>query len=123
MPTDREPFPPDQFLERIAAIPAGHDVVDGCLRLVVALTQASVEGADGVSVSLQRNGHYSPHSTRLATLEAEVLSVLTTLIGLGYVATTGRATRLGEGTTTGYILSRAGVLPARRARPHALFAH
>ena len=47
---------PPELLKRMAAIPAGHDVVDGGLRLVVALTQASIGGADGVSVSLQRHG-------------------------------------------------------------------
>lgn len=40
----------------VTAIPADHDVVDGALRLVVALARATVEGADGVSVSLQRHG-------------------------------------------------------------------
>jgi len=69
MPGNRDTSPPDQVLERIAAIPAGHDVVDGCLRLVVALTQASVEGADGVSVSLQRHG-------RLTTVAATDQTIL-----------------------------------------------
>ncbi len=41
---------------RVTAIPADLDVVDGALRLVVALAQATVSGADGVSVSLQRHG-------------------------------------------------------------------
>jgi anti-sigma B factor antagonist len=43
-------------LRQVMAIPADHDVVDGALRLVVSLTRATVEGADGVSVSLQRHG-------------------------------------------------------------------
>jgi len=43
-------------LRHITAIPADHDVVDGALRLVVALARATVERADGVSVSLQRHG-------------------------------------------------------------------
>jgi len=43
--------------------PADPDVVDGVLRLVVALARASVGGADGVSVSLRRHG-------RLATVAA-----------------------------------------------------
>lgn len=69
MPTNRDGPPPDQLLERIAAIPADHDVIEGCLRLVVALTQASVEGADGVSVSLQRYG-------RLTTVAATDQTIL-----------------------------------------------
>jgi anti-anti-sigma factor len=40
----------------VTAIPADADVVDGALRLVVALARATVEGADGVSVSLRRHG-------------------------------------------------------------------
>ncbi len=43
-------------LRRMAAIPASNDVVDGALRLVVALAAATVGGADGVSVSLERRG-------------------------------------------------------------------
>jgi anti-anti-sigma factor len=43
-------------LRSVAALPADVDVVDGALRLVVALAQATVGGADGVSVSLQRHG-------------------------------------------------------------------
>lgn len=43
-------------LRRVTAVPADHDVVDGALRLVVALARATVEGADGVSVSLERHG-------------------------------------------------------------------
>jgi anti-anti-sigma factor len=42
---------------KITAVPADTDVVDGALRLVVALTRATVGGADGVSVSLRRHGH------------------------------------------------------------------
>ena len=37
-------------------MPVDPDVVDGALRLVVDLAQVSVRGADGVSVSLRRNG-------------------------------------------------------------------
>ena len=44
---------------KITAIPADSDVVDGALRLVVALARATVGGADGVSVSLRRHGHLS----------------------------------------------------------------
>jgi len=43
-------------LRRVTAIPADPDVVDGALRLIVALALARVEGADGVSVSLIRHG-------------------------------------------------------------------
>lgn len=43
-------------LRRMAAIPASSEVVDGALRLVVALAAATVGGADGVSVSLERRG-------------------------------------------------------------------
>lgn len=43
-------------VRRMAAIPASNDVVDGALRLVVALAAATVGGADGVSVSLERHG-------------------------------------------------------------------
>lgn len=43
-------------LRRMAAIPASNEVIDGALRLVVALAAATVGGADGVSVSLERRG-------------------------------------------------------------------
>lgn len=43
-------------IRRVTAIPASADVVDGALRLVVALAQVTVDGADGVSVSLHRHG-------------------------------------------------------------------
>jgi signal transduction protein with GAF and PtsI domain len=52
-----EPVPAGSLdLRRMAAIPASHNVVDGALRLVVALAAATVGGADGVSVSLERRG-------------------------------------------------------------------
>jgi len=41
---------------RVAAMAAGHDVVDAALELVTALAQATVGGADGSSVSLARHG-------------------------------------------------------------------
>ena len=44
------------YPRRVTAIPADPDVVDGVLRLVVELTRVSVGGADGVSVSLFRDG-------------------------------------------------------------------
>ena len=40
----------------MTAIASDNDAVDSALRLVVALTLAAVDGADGVSVSLQRHG-------------------------------------------------------------------
>jgi hypothetical protein len=40
----------------VAAIPANQDVLDAALRLVVALARVTVNGADGVSVSLVRHG-------------------------------------------------------------------
>jgi len=43
----------------VSAAAAASDIVDGALRLVVALARAAVGGADGVSVSLRRHGHLS----------------------------------------------------------------
>jgi len=54
---------PPVLARRITAFPADTDVVDGTLRLVVALARVTVGGADGVSVSLRRHG-------RLATVAA-----------------------------------------------------
>lgn len=45
-----------QHLRTATTLHADHDVVDGALRLVVALARATVGGADGVSVSLRRHG-------------------------------------------------------------------
>jgi GAF domain-containing protein len=45
-----------QDLRRVTALPADPDVIDGALRLIVELARISIGGADGVSVSLQRNG-------------------------------------------------------------------
>ena len=42
---------------RAHAIPAGHDVVDAALLLVAKLARATIGAADGVSVSLRRQGH------------------------------------------------------------------
>ena len=53
------PYPSNavtEDLRRVTAIPTDHDVVDGALRLVVELARTSVNGADGVSVSLLRHG-------------------------------------------------------------------
>lgn len=47
------------ILRQVTAISAVRDVVDGALRLVVALARATVEGADGVSISLSRHGALS----------------------------------------------------------------
>jgi anti-anti-sigma factor len=46
-------------LRTASAGPSNSDVLDGSLRLVVALTRATVGGADGVSVSLRRHGRLS----------------------------------------------------------------
>jgi anti-anti-sigma factor len=43
-------------LRRVTALPADPDVIDGALRLIVELARVSIRGADGVSVSLKRNG-------------------------------------------------------------------
>jgi anti-anti-sigma factor len=47
------------FLKRLAAVPSDDEVVNAALRLVVALAQATVGGADGVSISLRRHGTLS----------------------------------------------------------------
>ena len=56
-------------LRAVTAIPANQDVVDGALRLVVALARATVGGADGASVTLRRHG-------RLATVAASDQTIL-----------------------------------------------
>ena len=43
-------------LARVGSIPANRDVMLGALRLVTALASRTIEGADGVSVSLERHG-------------------------------------------------------------------
>jgi anti-anti-sigma factor len=48
-----------QQLRMVTSIPSNDGVVDGALRLVVALAKATVGGADGVSVSLRRRGRLS----------------------------------------------------------------
>jgi len=53
----------------VTAIPADTDVIDGALRMVVALARATVGGADGVSVSLRRHG-------RLSTVAASDQTIL-----------------------------------------------
>jgi anti-anti-sigma factor len=56
-------------LVQLHALHAATDVVDGALRLVVALARATVGGADGASVSLRRDG-------RLATVAASDQTVM-----------------------------------------------
>jgi anti-anti-sigma factor len=63
------PASPTQDPRRVTALPADDNVVDGALRLVVALARATVGGADGVSVSLRRRG-------RLATVAASDQTIL-----------------------------------------------
>lgn len=63
IPAAAGPEVPVRALTSVMNIPADRDVVDGALRLVVALARATVGGADGVSVSLRRHG-------RLATAAA-----------------------------------------------------
>jgi len=60
---------PASHLWRVTSVPAANDVVDSALRLVVALATATVEGADGVSVTLNRQG-------RLSTVAASDQTVL-----------------------------------------------
>lgn len=43
-------------LARVGAIPASNEVIDAALRLVVNLAEKTVQGANGVSVSLERHG-------------------------------------------------------------------
>lgn len=66
-----EPWVPEliPMVRHVTSIPADNDVVDGALRLVVALAQATVGGADGVSVSLRRHG-------QLATVAASDQTIL-----------------------------------------------
>jgi transcriptional regulator with GAF, ATPase, and Fis domain len=69
--TAADAVPPDERREvaRLGSVPASHAVVDGALRLVTALASETMEGADGVSVSLLRHG-------RLATVAASDDTVL-----------------------------------------------
>lgn len=73
-----------------------------------------------IALNLQRNGHYGLHSQALTTLEAEVQTVVTALVGAGKVKVATAAREHGYEGTTAYQLTRAGVLPARRAQPYAL---
>jgi anti-anti-sigma factor len=63
---------PDGQLAKLqmgSEFPSEDDVVDGALRMVVALARATIAAADGVSVSLRRNG-------RLATVAASDQTIL-----------------------------------------------
>lgn len=51
-----EPATLSSDLALVGKIPASNEVIDAALRLVTALASATVEGANGVSVSLQRHG-------------------------------------------------------------------
>jgi anti-anti-sigma factor len=68
-PTSPTSSDPGSRTRAISAIPANEDVVDGALRLVVALARATVGGADGASVTLRRHG-------RLTTVAASDQTVL-----------------------------------------------
>jgi anti-anti-sigma factor len=50
------PLTLDADLRGLTAMPAHLDVLDSALTLVVELARATVDGADGVSISLRRNG-------------------------------------------------------------------
>jgi anti-anti-sigma factor len=54
---DPEPFVTDDDRRAAGAIPVDDDAVDGTLRLVVAVAQATLARADGASVSLRRHGY------------------------------------------------------------------
>lgn len=58
-----------RFPRRVTFLPSAPDLVDSALHLVVVLALATVGGADGVSVSLRRNG-------RLATVAASDQTIL-----------------------------------------------
>lgn len=112
------------FLNLASTPTAGNDEVLATLKF---LSRGPAEASgNGVSLRrctlyLQQNGHYGLHAGgNLAVLEAQVQTVLTNLIGVGYVTTTPAAVGLGEEATTGYKLTRAGVLPSRRAKPYGL---
>lgn len=70
IPASPETYVAPARLRQFAAIPAGDDVVDGALRLVVALAQATVAGADGVSVSLRRHGRLATVASSDQTIAA-----------------------------------------------------
>ena len=55
-------------LAHAASIPVGNAVIDAVLRLVTALAEATVQGADGVSVSLERFGRMTTVASTNATV-------------------------------------------------------
>ena len=57
--TERAHGNPSADFRRVTAMPSDPDVIDGALGLIVELARISVEGADGVSVSLLRHGRLS----------------------------------------------------------------
>ncbi|MBO0730266.1 MAG: anti-sigma factor antagonist [Acidimicrobiaceae bacterium] len=67
-----EPHPPRiaSRQRNISFIPPDADVIDGVLRLVVALARATVAGADGVSVSLARHGRLTTVAASDETVSA-----------------------------------------------------
>ncbi len=61
-------------VRQLVAMPSDNQAVDAALRMIVALAEASIGGADGVSVSLHRDGHLSSVATTdptIAELDAE----------------------------------------------------
>jgi anti-anti-sigma factor len=58
-----------EYLRSVIALPSNDEVVNGALRLVVALARTTVEGADGVSISLRRH-------ERLSTVAASDQTIL-----------------------------------------------
>lgn len=112
------------FLTLSATPTAGNDEVLATLLYLSAGPEAFSNGVSKreITLNLQRNGHYGLHADRLTTLEAEVATVLANLITATYVQTTAKARGHGEESVLGYQLTRAGVLPARRAQPYALWS-
>ena len=60
--------PPPSELARVGSLPATNEVVDAALRLVVGLAEATVHGANGVSVSLERHGKLRTVAASNATI-------------------------------------------------------
>jgi hypothetical protein len=69
MVTERAHGGPAADFRSVTAMPSDPRVIDGALGLIVELARALVEGADGVSVSLLRNG-------RLSTVAASDQTIL-----------------------------------------------
>lgn len=67
--TGPSPDPGDPSdLARVGSIPASNEVIDAALRLVVKLAEATVGGANGVSVSLERHGQLRTVAATNATV-------------------------------------------------------